>query len=92
MNNLFLVYKQISTLASIRILIPNDLLPLEARENTLKKISEVLSRFPKGVPLLDPEEDLKVRNSTLKLFHCVRIFFLLDRILWIFKYIIFGSV
>ena len=68
MSNFYLIYKQISTLASIRILIPNDLLPLEARENTLKKISEVLSRFPKGVPLLDPEEDMKVRNSVLKHF------------------------
>ena len=63
--NLFFCLQQINTLASIRILIPNDLLPLEARENTLKKISEVLSRFPKGVPLLDPEEDMKVRNSML---------------------------
>ncbi|KAG6593624.1 DExH-box ATP-dependent RNA helicase DExH9, partial [Cucurbita argyrosperma subsp. sororia] len=57
---------QISTLASIRILIPNDLLPLEARENTLKKISEVLSRFPKGVPLLDPEEDMKIQSSSYR--------------------------
>ncbi|XP_022959042.1 DExH-box ATP-dependent RNA helicase DExH9-like [Cucurbita moschata] len=57
---------QIRTLASIRILIPNDLLPLEARENTLKKISEVLSRFPKGVPLLDPEEDMKIQSSSYR--------------------------
>ncbi|KAL0538167.1 hypothetical protein IC582_027169 [Cucumis melo] len=57
---------QINTLASIRVLIPNDLLPLEARENTLKKISEVLSRFPKGVPLLDPEEDMKIQSSSYR--------------------------
>ncbi|XP_022147197.1 DExH-box ATP-dependent RNA helicase DExH9 [Momordica charantia] len=57
---------QISTLASIRILIPNDLLPLEARENTLKKISEVLSRFPKGVPLLDAEEDMKIQSGSYR--------------------------
>lgn len=43
------------------MVIPKDLLPLETRENTLKKVSEVISRFAeKGVPLLDPEEDLKV--------------------------------
>lgn len=43
------------------MVIPKDLLPLEARQNTLKKVSEVISRFAeKGVPLLDPEEDLKV--------------------------------
>lgn len=45
----------------MRLLIPKDLLPLESRENTLKKVSEVLSRFAKeGMPLLDPEEDMKV--------------------------------
>lgn len=43
--------------------IPKDLLPVEARENTLRKVEEVLSRFAKdGVPLLDPEEDMKVRK------------------------------
>ena len=43
--------------------IPKDLLPVEARENTLRKVEEVLSRFVKdGVPLLDPEEDMKVRK------------------------------
>lgn len=46
------------------MIMSKDLLPLEARENTLKKVSEVLSRFSKdGVPLLDPEEDMKVGNS-----------------------------
>jgi ATP-dependent RNA helicase DOB1 len=44
--------------------IPKDLLPVEARENTLRKVEEVLSRFSKdGVPLLDPEEDMEVRIS-----------------------------
>ncbi|KAF7127932.1 hypothetical protein RHSIM_Rhsim11G0118200 [Rhododendron simsii] len=51
----------IDSFSSVRLLIPKDLLPLESRENTLKKVSEVLSRFAKeGVPLLDPEEDMKV--------------------------------
>lgn len=55
-------YVQIISLSSLKLFtIPKDLLPLEARENTLKKVSEVLSRFAeKGVPLLDPEEDMKV--------------------------------
>lgn len=52
---------QINSLSSVRLIIPKDLLPLEVRENTLKKVSEVLSRFAKqGIPLLDPEEDMKV--------------------------------
>ncbi|XP_042509096.1 DExH-box ATP-dependent RNA helicase DExH9-like [Macadamia integrifolia] len=58
---------QIDSLSSIRLIIPKDLLPLQARENTLKKISEVLSRFAKeGMPLLDPEEDMKVPSNLYK--------------------------
>lgn len=54
-------YGQIDSLSSVRLIISKDLLPLENRENTLKKVSEVLSRFAKeGIPLLDPEEDMKV--------------------------------
>jgi ATP-dependent RNA helicase DOB1 len=54
---------QIDSLSSVRLFIPKDLLPHEARENTLRKVSEVLSRFSKdGIPLLDPEEDMKVSN------------------------------
>lgn len=59
---------QIVSLSSLKLFtIPKDLLPLEARENTLKKVSEVLSRFAeKGVPLLDPEEDMKIQSSSYK--------------------------
>ncbi|PSS02926.1 DExH-box ATP-dependent RNA helicase [Actinidia chinensis var. chinensis] len=58
---------QIDSLSSVRLIIPKDLLPLEARENTLKKVSEVLSRFAKeGMPLLDPEEDMKVQSSSYR--------------------------
>lgn len=59
--------QQIDSLSSVRLIISKDLLPLETRENTLKKVSEVLSRFAKeGMPLLDPEEDMKV--------HCPEVF------------------
>ncbi|XP_073269885.1 DExH-box ATP-dependent RNA helicase DExH9 [Primulina huaijiensis] len=58
---------QIDCLSSIRIVIPNDLLPVKARENTLKKVSEVLNRFVKeGTPLLDPEDDMKVQSSSYR--------------------------
>ncbi|KAJ1383224.1 rRNA-processing arch domain [Sesbania bispinosa] len=58
---------QINTISSLRLYIPKDLLPLEARENTLKKVSETLSRFgEKGLPLLDPEEDMKIQSSVYK--------------------------
>ncbi|GJN20019.1 hypothetical protein PR202_gb07342 [Eleusine coracana subsp. coracana] len=58
---------QINGLSSIRMYIPKDLLPAEARENTLRKVEEVLSRFAKdGVPLLDPEEDMKVQSKSFR--------------------------
>ncbi|KAL5699123.1 RNA helicase [Ranunculus cassubicifolius] len=44
--------------------IEKNLLPFEAREYTLKKVSEYLSRFSeKGIPLLDPVDDLKIQNN-----------------------------
>ncbi|XP_027928311.1 DExH-box ATP-dependent RNA helicase DExH9 isoform X2 [Vigna unguiculata] len=58
---------QINSISSLRLFIPKDLLPLEARENTLKKVLETLSRFgDKGLPLLDPEEDMKIQSSSYK--------------------------
>ncbi|KAL2329452.1 hypothetical protein Fmac_017033 [Flemingia macrophylla] len=58
---------RINTISSLRLYIPKDLLPLEARENTLKKVLETLSRFgEKGLPLLDPEEDMKIQSSSYK--------------------------
>ena len=52
--------------------IPKDYLQLEARENALKKVSELLSRHPDGIPL-DPEVDMKVYcfySSNLRFFIC----------------------
>ncbi|GAU19145.1 hypothetical protein TSUD_79680, partial [Trifolium subterraneum] len=58
---------QINTISSLRLYLPKDLLPLEARENTLKKVIETLSRFSeKGLPRLDPEEDMKIQSSSYK--------------------------
>ncbi|RLN36055.1 hypothetical protein C2845_PM03G04490 [Panicum miliaceum] len=52
--------------SSIGIYVPKDLLPVEARENTLRKV-EVLSRFAKdGIPLLDPAEDSKVQSKDFR--------------------------
>lgn len=50
---------QIKSLSSAIMNIPKDYLQLEARENALKKVSELLSRHPDGIPL-DPEVDMKV--------------------------------
>ncbi|KAK8970738.1 hypothetical protein KSP40_PGU003581 [Platanthera guangdongensis] len=58
---------QIDSLSVVRIYIPKDLLPFEVRENTLKILSEVYSRFLKdGIPNLDPEEDMKVQSNSYR--------------------------
>lgn len=58
---------QIDSLSVVRIYIAKDLLPLEVRENTLKILSEVYSRFLKdGIPNLDPEEDMKVQSKSYR--------------------------
>ncbi|CAN4108204.1 unnamed protein product [Withania somnifera] len=58
---------QIDSLSSVRLVIPKDLLPSEVRENTLKKVSEVLKRFSReGMPLLHPEDDMKVQSSSYR--------------------------
>ncbi|CAN6924324.1 unnamed protein product [Brassica oleracea] len=55
----------VSSLSSAIMNIPKDYLQLEARENALKKVSELLSRHPDGIPL-DPEVDMKIRISSYK--------------------------
>lgn len=68
---------QLDNLSTIRLFIPKDLVPLEKREHTIKQALEVISRFEKdGVPFLDPEEDMKVRNIRLYLrFVLMSVFF-----------------
>lgn len=57
---------QVDSLSAIRINIPKDLRPIEAREATIKKVSEVLRRFPDGLQMLDPEEDMHVESGSYK--------------------------
>lgn len=55
---------QVTSLSSARLNIPKDLLPLEARENSLKKLSEFISRYANGMPL-DPEE-MNIQSNSYK--------------------------
>ncbi|XP_024538268.1 DExH-box ATP-dependent RNA helicase DExH9 [Selaginella moellendorffii] len=57
---------QVESLSAVRIRIPRDLRPAEAREQTLRTVLEVLKRFPDGLQLLDPEDDMKVESSDYK--------------------------
>lgn len=44
----------ISALSKLRIAIPPDLRPLEARQSILLALRELQSRFPQGIPKLNP--------------------------------------
>ncbi|SPO22952.1 probable MTR4 - involved in nucleocytoplasmic transport of mRNA [Ustilago trichophora] len=54
----------IQSLSGIRIFLAKDLRPTEPRETIRKNLVEVRRRFPKGVPLLDPIKDMKIKDES----------------------------
>merc|ERR1719309_1342573 len=56
----------IQQISSVRLFIPKDLRPLDNRMAVLKSIGEVKNRFPDGVPLLDPVQDMKIGDKQFK--------------------------
>ncbi|KAG8598940.1 hypothetical protein GDO81_002807 [Engystomops pustulosus] len=53
-------------ISSVRLYIPKDLRSLDNRQSVLKSIQEVQKRFPDGVPLLDPIDDMGIKDPGLK--------------------------
>ncbi|KAI0777586.1 antiviral helicase [Trametes elegans] len=56
----------IDSIGRLRIFMHKDLRPLQQRETTWKAVVEVQSRFPKGIPLLDPITDMKITDDKFK--------------------------
>jgi len=56
----------IQQISSVRLFVPKDLRPLDTRMSVLKSIGEVKKRFPDGVPLLDPVDDMKIGDKGFK--------------------------
>ncbi|KAK9097581.1 hypothetical protein Sjap_023078 [Stephania japonica] len=52
----------ISTLSKIRISVPSDLRPLEARQSILLAVQELGTRFPQGLPKLNPVKDMGIED------------------------------
>ena len=50
----------IDRISAVRLFVPQDAKPPEARRNIMKSLKEVRRRFPDGLPLLDPVKDLKI--------------------------------
>ncbi|KAF4150620.1 DSHCT domain-containing protein [Phytophthora infestans] len=55
--------EMLDLISSLRVYIPKDLRTLESRQAVGKSVKEVLRRFPQGVPLLDPREDLDIQDE-----------------------------
>ncbi|KAM4634304.1 exosome RNA helicase MTR4 [Polymixia lowei] len=56
----------LTSISSVRLYIPKDLRPFDSRQLMLKSIQEVQKRFPDGVPLLDPVDDMGIKDPALK--------------------------
>lgn len=52
--------ENIDRISAVRLFVPQDAKPQEARKNIMKSLIEVQRRFPEGLPLLDPVKDLKI--------------------------------
>lgn len=50
----------LAALSKLRISIPSDLRPLEARQSILLAVQELEKRFPQGLPKLNPVKDMGV--------------------------------
>ncbi|KAM0791107.1 ATP-dependent RNA helicase mtr4 [Microbotryomycetes sp. NB124-2] len=53
-------------ISHIRIFLAKDLKPIEARKQALKSVQEVKRRFPDGVALLDPVENMGIKDEAFK--------------------------
>ncbi|XP_061589656.1 exosome RNA helicase MTR4 [Cololabis saira] len=56
----------LTSMSSVRLYIPKDLRTFDNRQLMLKSIQEVQKRFPDGVPLLDPIDDMGIKDPALK--------------------------
>lgn len=50
----------IDRISAVRLFVPQDTKPTEARKSIMTSLGEVRRRFPDGLPLLDPVKDLKI--------------------------------
>ncbi|KAG5437942.1 hypothetical protein PCANB_000288 [Pneumocystis canis] len=56
----------IDGIGHIRIFLPKDLNPLDQRLTVYKSIEEVKRRFPDGIALLDPIENMNIKDESFK--------------------------
>ncbi|KAL7671785.1 hypothetical protein ACOME3_006688 [Neoechinorhynchus agilis] len=52
-------------ISAVRLYVPDAIRTQEARKAMMKTLMEVHQRFPNGIPLLDPIDDMNIRNGDL---------------------------
>ncbi|ETN68086.1 helicase [Anopheles darlingi] len=57
------LHKLVTRVSSLRVYCPNDLRPADNRRSVLKTIEEVKKRFPQGPPLLNPIDDMHIKEK-----------------------------
>ncbi|CAG7930396.1 unnamed protein product [Penicillium olsonii] len=60
-------------LSHARLRLPNDITGKDARKGVMANVAEVKRRFPDGLPLLDPIEDMGIKDDSFKKLLRVRI-------------------
>eukprot|EP00741_Cyanophora_paradoxa_P014004 tig00020723_g13518.t1 len=56
----------VADFSQVRVMVPKDLRPAEARANLGKTVAEVMRRFPDGLPLLNPVTDMNIQEPSFK--------------------------
>jgi len=53
----------VEAMSAVRIYVPKDIRSEENRASVGKSLSQIFKRFPEGLPLLDPVEDMKIQDK-----------------------------
>ncbi|KAG8927198.1 ATP-dependent RNA helicase mtr4 [Tulasnella sp. 418] len=53
----------IYAISLLRVYLPKDLRPLQARETAWKALTEIQRRFPEGIALLDPVKNMNIKDE-----------------------------
>jgi ATP-dependent RNA helicase DOB1 len=56
----------VDAISHLRIHLPKDLRPLSSRETVWKAVQEIRRRWPKAVPLLDPIENMGIKDQIFR--------------------------
>jgi ATP-dependent RNA helicase DOB1 len=56
----------IESIGHLRVFLPNDLKATEQRNNVRKALGEIKKRFPDGIAVLDPIENMNIKDDSFK--------------------------